>query len=81
MLTPTERNGGLPGLKPKAGKHCEAPLGVSGAALASTVLPVLWTRKGNEGQMRNVKVVRPADHNPDVYMYMIMEANGNIRVF
>lgn len=31
--------------------------------------------------MTNVKGIRSADHNPDVYMSMIMEANWNIRVF
>lgn len=81
VLTPTGRNGGLPGLKPEAGKHCEAPLGVCSAILASTVFPVLCTRKGNEKQMTNVKGIRSADHNPDVYMSMVMEANWNIRVF
>lgn len=31
-------------------------------------------------QMTNVKVVRSTDHNPDVYIDMIMEASWNIRV-
>lgn len=31
-------------------------------------------------QVTNVKVIRSADHNPDVYICMIMEANWNIHV-
>lgn len=31
-------------------------------------------------QMTNVKVIRSADHNPGVYIYMIVEANWDIHV-